>query len=209
MNTKSKLFTLVVEEFDNANQRHILASELIKYLQKEDYIVYYAMILHDRDVDENGELKRKHFHIVIQTRTPYAKSTILTDIVKEVIVARECVSVRAYDNIKLAVQYLIHKNDVDKEQYDIMGIISSDETATIDYIEKDIDTSDLEIGDLISICGECDSLTQVYTKVGIVNARKYRWIIQDIMTKKENDEICTLRKTIRELSQQLKNGGQL
>ena len=204
MNTKSKLFTLVVEEYDNANEKHVLTSELVKYLQKEDYIVYYAMILHDRDIDDNGELKRKHFHIVIQTRTPYAKSTILTDIVKEVIVARECVSVRAYDNIKLAVQYLIHKNDSDKEQYDIMGIISSDETATIDYIEKDIDTSDLEIDDLISICGECDDLTQVYTKVGIVNARKYRWVIQDIISKKENDELKKLRKEVYELQNKLR-----
>lgn len=204
MNTKSKLFTVVLEEYDKANNQHVLIRKVVDYLQKEDYITYYAVILHDQDYNDDGELERKHFHLVLETRTLYSKSTILTDMAKELLVDRSCISVRAYDNIKLAVQYLIHKNDVDKFQYDIMGVISSDETRTIDLIEEGINSAELQIDDLITICEECDNLTEIYKKIGLVNARKYRWVINDLRSKIENEEIVRLRNRVHNLQAELR-----
>lgn len=189
MNTKSRLFTLVVEEFDKANNKHILWKDLKKYLDSEDYVNYYAFILHNKDFDDNGEEKRPHFHIVLETIRPYAKGSILTDMAKELLVARECISIRAYDSCKLAVQYLVHKNDQDKAQYDILEVCSSDETRTIDYIDNDIEADDLDIKDLCEICYNAKNIIDVYRTIGINNAKKYRWIIIDLLEQKREDSL--------------------
>lgn len=189
MNTKSKLFTLVVEEFDKANNKHISWKDIKSYLDKEDYVNYYAFILHNKDFDENGEQKRAHFHIVLETIRPYAKSSVLTDIVKELCCAREVVSVRAYDSCKLAVQYLVHKNDEDKAQYDILDVLSSDETRTIDYIDNDIESDDLDIKDLCEICKNAKNIVEVYRVIGLANAKKYRWVIVDLLDQEREDRL--------------------
>lgn len=190
MNTKSRLFTIILEEYDLANDKHIHFKDLKRYLDSEDYVNYYAFILHNKDFDEDGCQKRIHFHLVLETIRPYAKSSILTDMAKALLIARECISIRAYDSCKLAVQYLVHKNDEDKAQYDIWEVCSSDETRTIDYIDNDIESDDLDIKDLIEICYDSDGIVDVYRKIGLSNAKKYRWIICDVFAQMDiNKEV--------------------
>lgn len=73
----------------------------------------YACILHDRDIDENGNLKKLHYHVVLrcsnqQWNTALAKELGITENYFE--------EPRSFDN---ALLYLIHYNDSDKYQYSI------------------------------------------------------------------------------------------
>lgn len=73
----------------------------------------YAMIVHDRDKNEQGEIKKSHTHVVISL--PNAKWN--TAIAKEIGLSenyfQKC---KSLDN---ALEYLIHYNDDSKEQYSI------------------------------------------------------------------------------------------
>lgn len=70
----------------------------------------WAYILHDKDVDENGELKKPHIHWVGRA-TPRSLSVVSNFLGLPV---NSIEVVKNFDNM---VMYLIHLNDIDKFQY--------------------------------------------------------------------------------------------
>lgn len=70
----------------------------------------WAFILHDRDVDDNGELKKPHYHWVGRA-TPRCLSVVCNFMG---LPENDIEIVKNFDNM---VQYLIHLNDIDKFQY--------------------------------------------------------------------------------------------
>lgn len=63
----------------------------------------YAAILHDKDVDENGELKKPHYHVLLTYDNPRS----LVSISKRLCVAHN--AVEAKDNAKQSMMYLCHR----------------------------------------------------------------------------------------------------
>ena len=89
-------------------------------LQQEGYS--FAGILHDRDVDENGELKKPHWHVVISFR--YQKTA--TAVAKLFGIAPNYVQ-PASSKVG-ALRYLLHLDDPDKFQYEhseVFGVLAS------------------------------------------------------------------------------------
>lgn len=78
-------------------------------LIKEQYD--YACILHNKDVDENGAIKKPHFHFVIKTQSPCYISTLSNHIQLNENRIEWC------RNLTGAIRYLIHIDDPDKYQY--------------------------------------------------------------------------------------------
>ena len=70
----------------------------------------WAYILHDKDVDDNGELKKPHFHWVGRA-TPRCLSVVSNFLG---LPENDIEIVKNFDNM---IQYLIHLNDIDKFQY--------------------------------------------------------------------------------------------
>lgn len=73
----------------------------------------YAMIEHDQDLNENGELKKSHTHVVISF--PNAKWN--TAISEELGITPNYIE--KCRDLDKALEYLIHYNDDTKHQYDI------------------------------------------------------------------------------------------
>ena len=69
----------------------------------------YAAILHDKDLDDNGELKKPHFHVVIRFSNPRYFSSVVKELNIEPNYIRRCFS---FDK---ALMYLIHFGDVSNE----------------------------------------------------------------------------------------------
>lgn len=118
------------------------ALELDKLLMKYSVrISHYAYIIHDKDVyqedlqdnDGNyvhrkGEIEKPHIHLLIDfynAHTPNAVKKLFTTELDKPRVERVVDKVAQYE-------YLIHKNDPDKYQYEKSAIISDD----INYYEK-------------------------------------------------------------------------
>jgi hypothetical protein len=73
----------------------------------------YAYILHDLDVDENGELKKPHYHWLVS----YGEVTTLSNVAKLLGVPENSVEVcRSY---RATLLYMVHLSSPDKHQYSI------------------------------------------------------------------------------------------
>ena len=79
----------------------------------------YAMITHDQDLNEEGEIKKSHTHIVITFPNAKWKTAIADELGITLNYIEKC---RSLDN---ALEYLIHYNDDTKHQYDIEEVQGS------------------------------------------------------------------------------------
>lgn len=85
----------------------------------------YAIIIHDKDLLDSGELKKKHFHAVIT----FDNATTSSVVAKRLHVEEQYVN-KIRTNTKNAMLYLVHRNDVGKYQYP-----PGDVRANFDYIK--------------------------------------------------------------------------
>ena len=102
---RARNFNLVLYPDD---ETHLKA---INYLEKN---CDYALILHDKDIDEKtGEIKKQHYHIVLRFNNAKWNTSLADDLHIPVNYIEES------RNLKRSLQYLIHYNDENKYQYSI------------------------------------------------------------------------------------------
>lgn len=101
----------------------------------------YAYMYHDKDIKEDGTPKEPHTHLVISFLQPRSIQNVRS--MFSVTIDNEhynCLD--AFTNNKiLSLQYLTHKNDKDKYQYNAEEVVFYN----MDYL--DIHSQDAEIGD--------------------------------------------------------------
>lgn len=85
----------------------------------------YCLIIHDKDVLDNWLPKRKHFHAVIT----FSNATTIWAVAKWLMVADQYIE-KIKTTTKSARLYLIHRNDIEKHQYD-----PSEVKASFDYVD--------------------------------------------------------------------------
>lgn len=118
---------------------HCLALEQIKSSYD------YAYILHDKDCDENGEIKKAHWHIVIITGSNARWNTALAD---ELNIEQN--RVETCKKLDRALQYLIHYNDPDKFQYEFNEVQGTLKTRLKIELSKDDKTEGEKVKELIN-----------------------------------------------------------
>ena len=90
-----------------SDESHVLA------LEKITLSYDYAYILHNKDIAEDGSIKKHHWHVVLRFNQAVWSSAIC----KELGIEHNYIeNVKRFDN---ALQYLIHYNDTDKAQYSV------------------------------------------------------------------------------------------
>lgn len=180
MVSKSIQYHLVIEETDILNQKTITEVDLKNYLNDNESILFYAFIKHDSDFDEYGEKERNHYHLVLRLKNQYSKTTIINDIAQKLLINKNIISCRKCLNFVLSVQYLVHKNDKDKYQYDLMDCCTNDSNEFMNCIINNISSYEIDIDYLIKLINCSDSLFTVYKELGLKNACTYRSIITDL-----------------------------
>lgn len=126
LSTKTKKINVVIS-LKEAEQPSAFLSRLQAHMQVE--AEQYAMILHDRDMKDDGTFKTPHIHLVADMKSAKRLSTFLGEIATLLDLNPLAVSIEKYVSFEAALQYLIHKNDTDKYQYSEERIIHN--------IEKD------------------------------------------------------------------------
>lgn len=76
----------------------------------------YAMICHNRDTDENGVVKKEHYHVVLQ----FKNAKWNTALAEELGIAENYIEEAR--NIKRALLYLIHFYEEEKFQYELKDV---------------------------------------------------------------------------------------
>lgn len=102
-----------------------LEDKLSQLLISYPDLIYWC-ILHNKDFDNNGELKKEHYHIVLslefknKSHTCYEKC----DIAK--LFGRNSESIEKVNNPTGIIRYLTHCDNNDKFQYDLEDVITND-----------------------------------------------------------------------------------
>lgn len=175
LNTKTKYINAIIT---HQNIDKIFIKDLEKYLSNNS--VVYSFILHDKDVDDLGEKKTKHVHIVYEKSERLRLSTELNNLCKHLSIKAQLISIEKCTNYVGSMQYLIHKNNASKYQYDANEIITN---MDLDELSNTLNMVNQVISFeyLIEVITYCNSIVEVIQVLGLNNYRFYRTIIIDIM----------------------------
>ena len=88
------------------DETHVNALDIIKQSYQ------YCFVLHDKDVDENGNIKKAHWHVLVKGFNSAVWSTSLC---QQLGIGENCI--QKVRNFQSALRYLIHKDDTDKFPY--------------------------------------------------------------------------------------------
>lgn len=103
-------------------------SEVIEYIKKN---YEYAMINHNKDVNEDGELKKEHIHLVFRTgQNARWRSAVAEELGLNLAYIEGC-------NLNKQLLYLIHKENPDKYQYSIDEVQGNLKNKLVELLEKD------------------------------------------------------------------------
>ena len=139
----------IVQQLD-----YISIEKIEEVLESKECIRDYAYIIHDKDLDDKGELKKSHIHLALRFKNSYDTKHISQwfDIPEQYI---SKVKGKWADMLK----YLTHKNAKDKFQYedsdvvsnfDFLGVIENSNKTLSDIFK---DERKIEIIEMIA-CGE-------------------------------------------------------
>lgn len=82
------------------------------------YMFAFAFVIHDKDINEDGELKTPHIHLFIRASKRHQLKYFLY-LVADILHCNEnLISIKVADCEEGCIQYLTHKNNPDKFQYD-------------------------------------------------------------------------------------------
>ena len=121
--TSRRMIEVIIYKYNEEVKKYIIAQcERYKSIKK------YAFILHDKDVKEDGTSKKLHVHLLLYFGNPLP----LENIVKwfeHIGVLKE--NLGPIHNWVSALEYLTHKNEPDKYQYN-----EEDITANFDFKQE-------------------------------------------------------------------------
>lgn len=97
----------------------------------------YAYIIHNKDIDQNGELKKPHVHCVIKFNNYRWKNAISEELNIPSNYLQKC------NNLKSSLEYLIHFNEDDKTHYNINEVFG-DLKIKLEYYLQDRNITESE-----------------------------------------------------------------
>ena len=160
-----------------------------------DNIRYYAFIVHDKDVDENGQPKPKHIHLALclnSARTLAQLTPRFTDINSN---AGNCYGQPTRSN-RAIIEYFTHKNQPEKHQYSEDDILSNN----LDYFkndETDEDNTYMIIQDLLN-GKSLQQVAKTYGRAFLYHYRDFKAFIEDVKQEQATAERLQVRETLRQ-----------
>lgn len=131
---RARIWTVIVYE-DSApeNWREIVAGL---------HVPYWISPLHDKDLDEHGERKKPHYHVVLKFGQNAKKSVkqvqAISDMLSGVkVIYEKC----AVPDLSGMVRYLVHYDDPAKAEYSIDDIACGNGAEVLEHFQgaKDVD----------------------------------------------------------------------
>lgn len=145
----------------------------------------YWAIVHDQDKDDDGNFKRSHTHVVLETRTRHTCLGVVRLLAESFGVASDRVSVRETKNQNQAIRYLMHLDDFEKTPYPPFDVI----TDCPDNLNYAIQSTEQELNweTLKKAIHMSKNLDSLVSKIGLKNYSRYRAVIQDFVRFKERE----------------------
>lgn len=130
-----------------------------------DYIIShysYAYIVHNRDILDDGSLKKEHTHIVIKFNNYRWRNAIADELGITPNYLEKC------RNLENALKYLIHFNNEDKAQYDISEVHGDLSLKLINYLDNTEKSESDKVLELLDFINNIDGFLTYNTFVKYV-----------------------------------------
>lgn len=197
-NKKSKFWTIVLnapKEKVPSNEARDFLTAILSQLNDTTIYPFIASIIHDRDTTLNGELKTIHAHAFIETPTQPTKRALLEELGELLSIDTDLITIEATNSDFLQVQYLIHKNDKLKTQYEAIEIKTNNENELQKRLSKEYQSKDPAKAIFTS-----PTLTALIENIGLELANKYRNTFNQV---KQDQQKTTNEQTYRMKLQEL------
>lgn len=150
-------------------------SHIYDELCKDGYL--FAYILHDKDFDDKGVIKRRHLHLVLECPTRRRVSYYIKHLSIMFGVNRTQVQVEVSNNFDWDIQYLIHKNNPDKYQYDVSDIVTNMSVNELQERLLTVVHKEITAKFIFETVKSCKTKTMVIFRLGLGNANIYKSVI--------------------------------
>ena len=183
---KYNIFTCVF----NADKKSTNPTEELALLQNTlltDIFSFAATIIHDKDLTDNGEPKTIHAHAYIETNEKHTKKQfldMLTDLLK---IDRQRISVDGTKSNVLMLQYLTHKKQPNKAQYEVDRIITNNKELLNERMNTKYKTKEQKQNDLLNDIKTCKSIIELAEKQGVETTNKVRNLFNQIKQEQKQD----------------------
>lgn len=184
-NTKYSSFGVVINpKKESTDPRKELVLIQNKLMEQSFFV---ATIIHDKDTNEQGELKTIHLHAYIETPQKRTKKQLLCTFVDLLSINENQVSVSGDNNGYLLCQYLTHKNDSNKTRYQYQEVrTNNNELLKIKYNQKYIDPATQKLY-LLADIKACRTIGELAERQGLETANKYRGLFNQIKQEQGQD----------------------
>lgn len=183
---KYNIFTCVF----NADKKSTNPAKELALLQNNlltDIFSFVATIIHDKDTTDNGEPKTIHMHAYIETNEKHTKKQFI-DILSELLqIEKQKISVDGTKSNVLMLQYLTHKNQPNKAQYEVDQIITNNKKLLNERMNTKYKTKEQKNNDLLADITNCNTILELADKQGIETANKYRNTFNQIKQEQKQD----------------------
>lgn len=122
----------------------------------------HVYILHDRDKDEKGQVKKAHYHVVIHTRNQTWRNGLSEKIG---IPANYIQQVRNFDSV---LEYLVHANEENKFQYSLDDLKGC--SGLIRRVKKLVELDTMSESDKVS-----ELIEMIMGHEGRLTIREFAW----------------------------------
>lgn len=181
LSTQTKYVSLVIQQQKQQLDYGLLQSWL------DANCSLWAYITHDKDKHDDGCDKGLHTHVkCILNEKDIRLSTTLNNISQFLKIEKDAFTIEKMESIEGSLQYLIHKNNKEKAQYDIDDIKTNMTHSELScYIYADTTTINTE--SLIAVCSQnYHSKIAILRAIGLRYYTQYRGVISDIVNELEN-----------------------
>lgn len=139
---------------------------------------FVATIIHDKDILEDGTLKTLHCHAIIEPKEKGKTLKYWLDELTELLdIDKTQISIDNSNSEYLPVQYLTHKNDQSKAQYDYEAILTNDK-AILEARYKQAYVKPID--PIQEALMKCNTLTELLEATDLQTTNKYRNLFKDL-----------------------------
>lgn len=155
---------------------------ILEFLKEED-AQRYAFILHDCDINAEGEEKTPHIHLYAEfTASGRRLGTYLNLLASYTLLNPLAISVEKATDPEAVIQYLIHKNAPEKYQYPVEQVITNIPKDELEMIMSHEDTA-FTVDYIQSVWNDTKPFKADFIRIiGLERYRLYRNVIKDILS---------------------------
>lgn len=142
---------------------------------------HYWLIAHDRDLNkETGELKRLHYHLVLDFPSRHTKTAVIKMLQFQLDIPKEAISVRISDSLNHDIRYLTHMDYLEegKVAYHPSEVMTDDQSTFEKALEDSADR--LTTAYVFEVAKTSKNIEEVIKRLGVNQYLRYRMVIRDL-----------------------------